>query len=131
MVNFLYTYGDALTMKKILYTLILLPNTVFAAGEYDNPIVPNPGPDGQPAMLAEDVTSLITRLQSIVGYAAWAIVVGMLVWGGIVYISSSGNEEKAAKGKKIVTYAIIGIALILASQALIIAYIKILGGTIS
>lgn len=55
--------------------------------------------------------SALQFLLSVVG----VLGIIMLVIGGLTYLTSAGNEERSESGKKIVTYAIIGIAVALAS----------------
>ena len=43
----------------------------------------------------------------------------MIIYGGFLYITARGEEEQAQKGQKILTYAIIGIIVILISFALV------------
>jgi hypothetical protein len=40
------------------------------------------------------------------------LAAGILVVGGIMYITSAGEEEKAAKAKKLILYAIVGLLII-------------------
>ncbi|MDP3997024.1 MAG: hypothetical protein Q8P73_00785 [bacterium] len=40
------------------------------------------------------------------------IALAALIWGGIMYIASLGDENKAAKAKKIIFYAIIGVVVV-------------------
>jgi len=43
----------------------------------------------------------------------------VIITGGIYYIASSGDEEKARKSKRIVTNAVLGLVIILFSYAII------------
>lgn len=43
----------------------------------------------------------------------------MLVVGGIMYMTAGGDEQKVTTAKKVVTWTIIGLALILASYSII------------
>lgn len=53
----------------------------------------------------------------------------MLVVGGIFYITSGGNEERIETGKKTITYAIIGLAVILLSLVIVRAVAGVASGT--
>jgi MFS family permease len=57
----------------------------------------------------------INLILSLVG----GIVVIMLMVGGYNYITSSGNEEKATKGRQTVLWASIGLAVILMAAAIV------------
>lgn len=50
---------------------------------------------------------------------AFGLAVLFLIIGGFYYITSAGNEEQAEKGKKTLINAIIGIALIILSYAIV------------
>ncbi len=56
----------------------------------------------------------------------WILGIGLmltvtyLVWGGINYISSSGDTQKTEKAKKVVKYALLGILVIGLSYAAIV-----------
>jgi cytochrome bd-type quinol oxidase subunit 2 len=47
------------------------------------------------------------------------IAVAMLIYGGFVYLTSSGNEEQTRKAKSIILYAIIGIIVIALSFVIV------------
>ena len=47
------------------------------------------------------------------------IAVLMIIYGGVLVLTSAGNPEGADKGKKILTYAAIGIVIILLSFAFV------------
>jgi len=43
----------------------------------------------------------------------------MIIYGGFLYVSAAGNDEKIGKAKKIIMYAIVGIIVILLSFAIV------------
>src|SRR3989339_791554 len=47
------------------------------------------------------------------------IAAAMVIYGGILYVTSAGEEEKTGKAKKILMYAIIGIVIIFLSFAIV------------
>ncbi len=49
-------------------------------------------------------------------YLLTILVVFMVIYGGFAYITAAGDPEKAGKGKKILTYAIIGLAIALLAK---------------
>jgi len=87
----------------------------FDKAEFKNPVK------------AKDFSKLIENILiwslSIVG----SLALLMLIIGGVMYIGSTGDEQKVLTAKKIVTYAIIGTVLILLSYSVI----KVLGGVLS
>jgi hypothetical protein len=42
----------------------------------------------------------------------------MIVWGGFTYLTSAGDPGKAGKGKSIITYALIGLAVALLAKVM-------------
>jgi len=57
---------------------------------------------------------LATIADMLIGMAGFYLVV-MLIYGGIVYLTSAGNEKRVETGKNVITYAIIGIVIVFAS----------------
>ena len=74
-------------------------------------------PFGIPDKTIEDVLS--DTISWIVGIAV-AISIVMLIWGGLNYVGSSGDTEKAKTAKKIIVFALLGIVITGASYAIII-----------
>ena len=66
-----------------------------------------------------DLKSLInTILSYFLGFLGFVCVI-MVIYGGILYVTSAGNDENVGKAKKILLYAAIGIVLIMISFALV------------
>ena len=65
-------------------------------------------------------------------FLLWILSVGgalalfMLVAGGVFYVTSSGNEQKIETARKMITWTILGLMLILASYSIIVVLDKIL-----
>ncbi|NQV00465.1 MAG: hypothetical protein HQ538_07030 [Parcubacteria group bacterium] len=58
--------------------------------------------------IPEVVTSIISYVIGIIGI----ILIVLIVYGGVLYATSSGNEEQIERGKKVLTYSIIGIVIV-------------------
>jgi len=43
----------------------------------------------------------------------------MIIYGGVLYVTSAGNDEGVGKAKKILIYAVVGIIVILLSYAIV------------
>ena len=72
-------------------------------------------PDGVP----EDFDNAVLNLTNwVLGFVAMIAVLS-IVWGGVMYIASSGDETKATTGKRIVTYALIGLVIAGIAYALV------------
>lgn len=54
----------------------------------------------------------------VLGFLGLAAVI-VIIYGGILYVTAAGEEERAGKGKKSITYAIIGLIIVLMSFALV------------
>lgn len=65
--------------------------------------------------LTQIALNFLNFLLSVVGVLALI----MLIIGGIMYLTSAGDEDKIKTGKKIVTYSIIGIAVALAALVIV------------
>jgi hypothetical protein len=79
------------------------------------------GTDVDTSLLDESLTltqialNFLDFLLAIVGVLALI----MLIVGGIMYLTSAGDDKRIETAKKIVTYAIIGIAVALASLVIV------------
>lgn len=57
---------------------------------------------------------ILTIVDYFLGFLGLLAVI-MVVYGGVTYVSSAGNDEAVGKAKKIIMYALIGIVVILLS----------------
>jgi len=69
---------------------------------------------GSDTDLMSTVGTIVNTILIIIGVLA----VFYLVWGGVMYVTSGGDSEKAAKGRTAITNAIIGIVIIMVSLLL-------------
>ncbi len=60
----------------------------------------------------------VARILSVVFSLLGIIFVVLFVYAGFLYMTSQGNEQQVDKAKKIMTAAIIGLAIMLASYAI-------------
>lgn len=89
-------------------------STAFAFGldPSENPVAKETG--GETSLL-----DLVLRiLQFFLGFLGILAVI-MVIYGGIRYVTSAGNEDGATAGKKIIMYAVIGLIIVLLSFVLI------------
>lgn len=102
-------------VASLVYTLIFLinPSPSLAA------LVKNCTPEqlkNNPESCANQLTDfegiITTVIQALVSFAGIALFL-MLVAGGIMYLSSGGSPEATQKARSTITYAIIGIALLI------------------
>lgn len=50
---------------------------------------------------------------------AVALALGAIIYGGVIYITAGGNDEKAAGARKIIGIAVVGIILLVLSLVII------------
>jgi len=60
----------------------------------------------------DDIATIIVRIVNYVVGLVGIILLVMLIYGGVMYMTSAGSEEQAKKAKSVLTYAIIGIVII-------------------
>ncbi len=78
----------------------------------ENPLV---GPDG-----------VITRATQLVSMAVGAVSVIMIIIGGLRYILSSGDPANTASARNTILYAIIGLVIAIAAQAIVLFVLRLL-----
>lgn len=68
-----------------------------------------------------DVTKVQTFIQNVIQVLvtlAGLLSAGFFVWGGVGYITSSGNPESLDRSKKTILYSAIGLAVVLGAFVL-------------
>jgi TRAP-type C4-dicarboxylate transport system permease small subunit len=68
-----------------------------------------------------DVSKIQTFIQNVIQVLvtlSGLVAAGFFVWGGVGYITSSGNPEALEKSKKTILYSAIGLALVLGAFVL-------------
>lgn len=113
------------SQKIIIFAFALLlalsPIFLYAATfEFD--------PDNRIANEFEGEITTVNPEDITINTMSWAlgllglIAVIIILYGGFLWMTSAGNEEKISKAKKILTYSIIGLVVILTSM-IIVRYI--------
>ncbi len=95
----------------------LLISSAFAADEND---IPTPLP-------FDNIESLIWTIVNYLLYIAGIVAVVFIILGGYQYMSSQGNEEASKKAQKTITYAVIGLVIVLAAYAIKTTIVQRLG----
>ena len=81
--------------------------------------------DSLTSNIATIATNILTDLSVIAAY----LVLGYVIYGGYLYMFSSGDPGKAAAGKKTLTQAFIGLAIVLSAYTIFSAIrIALVGG---
>lgn len=89
--------------KRIFLTSIVLTSLVYASPVF-----------AQSAEV-EQIQSFIQEVIQIMVTLSGFIAAGFIVWGGVGYITSSGNPESLEKSKKTILYSAIGLTLVLSA----------------
>lgn len=97
---------------------------VALAGSFGAFIGPEANVGGTSGSLRDLVLKIVNFFLGFLGLLA----VIMVIYGGFLYISSAGNDEKVGQAKKILLYAVLGIVVIVVSFALVNTLLKGLGG---
>ena len=76
---------------------------------------PEVEPGGEPEAIAGIVINVVNWIMRIIG----ALAIAFIVWGGIMYITSAGNEKQIEQAKRILLYAIIGFVISVLAQIIL------------
>ena len=74
---------------------------------------------GDTPLSAQNGIDILTEIRNFLMIAGIVVVVIMLIWSGITYITSQGDPEKVAAAKQRFIWAIIGTAILLATFIII------------
>jgi len=106
-----------ITIILLLFITLLLPNVVSAASAFEF----DPGgklantldvPTENPQIIYINVIRWSLGLLSLVA-------ITVVLYGGFTWMTAAGNEEKISKAKKILTYSVIGLVIILSAFVLV------------
>ncbi|MBP9728279.1 MAG: hypothetical protein KBD27_02780 [Candidatus Moranbacteria bacterium] len=73
---------------------------------------------------AQTLTSVAGKVLNFLLSITGVIAIIMMVIGGLVYLTAGGDESKAEVGKKIVTYAMIGVVVSLGALVIVTQIVK-------
>ncbi len=90
------------------------------------PPIPFGGIDMKNPISTSDFGKIIENFLLWILSVAGVITIFMLVIGGIMYMTAGGDEQKVATAKKVVTWTIVGLGLILISYSIIAVLDQIL-----
>jgi hypothetical protein len=100
--------------KKLIVSAVLFFGLASRARAVDfiNPLTGKPG-NGN-----ESFDTLTTGILNFIFGLALIVCPALIVWGGFLYATSGGEEEKIKKGRRLITYAVVGLIVIGASQVI-------------
>lgn len=102
-------------MGGMLVLSTLLGDSAFAL----DPITPEDNVVEDISGGATDIKDFAIRVLKFVLSFLGIVAVIMVIYGGFLYVTAAGDDDKVGTGKKIIMYSIIGIIIIMASFALI------------
>jgi len=108
------TMGKA--KKQIMYAVIGIVIVGLAELVVKDIVFPNQGSE---ISNADNAVRLIVNLTNFVSSFIAVIAIAMLMYGGVLYVTSAGDESKTEKAKKIFFQAIIGILIALAAYGIV------------
>ena len=108
------------TIKKflLLSTLMVGAITLFSALPEAAATEFLKGDENIPGGETDFRTLVLTIIQYFLGFLGLLAVI-MVIYGGITYVTSAGNDEAVGKAKKIILYSVIGIIVILLSFVIV------------
>ena len=86
--------------------------------------------DGMSAELV-GAEGVFTQISNTILYIVGIISVIMLVWGGLRYILSGGDNKKITDAKNTILYAIIGLIIAVLAFAIVNFVLNAIGGTVT
>jgi hypothetical protein len=119
-------------MKKyafaiLLFALIVFPNMGHAASGCSNANVSDGVANLFPTKFCEAGDLLVTVIRILLGLISMVAVL-YIVLGGYKYVTSAGNEEAAAQGRKTLTYAVIGLVIAVLAYTIVSVVNNTIGG---
>lgn len=105
----------------LLMTLVLMMSTVMSVGAQDGFGITGASPaavtssTGGQGSLRQLALTIVNFALTFLGL----IAVIMIIYGGFLYVTAAGKEDKVETGKKIIMYSIMGIVIILLSFAIV------------
>lgn len=107
----------------ILFSLFIFSNFVLASSSVGTEFI-----EGEIALSGADPRALATRIINISLSILGIVAVSIVIYGGFIWMTAEGNEEKIAKAKGILKAGVIGLAIILASWGIASLVLNKLGG---
>jgi hypothetical protein len=79
-------------------------------------------------LFCKDIPCVIDAIINFIFYLGITIFTLMIIIGGIMYITSAGDPQKVSTAKRLLLWAVIGLAIILLAKGLISLIRSVLGG---
>lgn len=99
----------------LITTLVIAAPYLVMAASSESSTLSNPFGSSTPNEPIYIIARIIQALLGVVG----AVTLLVFIWGGFKLIFSGGEEDKITKGKSTLVWAVIGLAIILASYSIL------------
>lgn len=109
---------QTLIFAALLLVALAAAHTSFAASSLISPTDAPSAITGATGGETDFKALAQTILDYFLGFLGFLSII-MIIYGGILYVTSAGNDTNVEKAKKILLYAIVGIILILLSVAIV------------
>jgi len=121
-------------LAAAMFSLLCLPAGIARADETaDAPAADNQGGGSGEAVLVSPlqgdltVKDIVGKIAGVIFGLALMICPILIIWGGFEIATAGGDQNKMAKGKQIITFSLVGLAIIALSAAFVEAIKQILG----
>jgi Na+/proline symporter len=101
-----------------LIGLIIIPTFVFAQTEGTNSALnalDQVGDKANPIKVADPILVILNIINYLLTFLGVVFIL-LIIYGGFVWMTAAGNEEKIKKGKEILKTAVIGLIVIVLSR---------------
>ncbi|MBU1104293.1 hypothetical protein KJ664_00125 [Patescibacteria group bacterium] len=99
----------------------------LSLGEVKNPVIPNAVPQTGLTAYTGDIEGLISVILGTITIVASVALLIYLAMGAFTYITAGGDEKAATKAKGMITDAVIGLIIVVASMTITTIILKIFG----
>jgi hypothetical protein len=83
----------------------------IAASLYTDPVLENPLDSDAPTVIGRVIDAILGLVGSL------ALI--MFIYGGLIWMTAAGNDQKVTKGKNIVLWAALGLVVVFSAYALV------------
>ena len=87
--------------------------------------------DKQPNGVPTDLEATVMNITNWILGFVFLIAVLMIIFGGVMYLTSAGSQDATDKAKKTIMYALIGLAVVLLAWVLISTLTSLLGTAVN
>ena len=83
--------------------------------------------EGQPTSLFDGTTAIVPRVINLMLFIVGVLAVFMMIYGGIRYVLSGGDNNKVKDAKNTILYAIVGLIVAILGYAIVSWVVSVVG----